>query len=180
MQRLCVFCGASPGHRPEYLAAAADFGRLLAGRGIGLVYGGASVGLMGALADAALEAGGEVVGVIPQAVVRREIAHRGLSALHVVDTMHQRKALMAELSDAFVALPGGIGTLEEFFETWTWRYLGIHDKPFGILDVGGFYAPLATFLDHANQEGFLREQTRQMVVVDDDPVRLLERMEVKA
>jgi uncharacterized protein (TIGR00730 family) len=176
VQRLCVFCGSSAGTRPEYLAAARALGRVLAERGVGLVYGGASVGLMGAVADAALAAGGHVAGVIPRALVEREIAHPGLSELHVVRTMHERKALMNELSDGFVALPGGIGTLEELFEVWTWAQLGVHGKPCALLDVAGFYAPLLAFLDHARDEGFVRERQRAMLLVDDDAARLVERM----
>ena len=176
VQRLCVFCGSSPGTRPEYLAAARALGRVLADRGVGLVYGGASVGLMGAVADAALAAGGHVAGVIPRALVEREIAHPGLSELHVVRTMHERKAVMSDLSDGFVALPGGIGTLEELFEVWTWAQLGVHGKPCALLDVEGFYAPLLAFLDHARAEGFVRERQRAMLLVDDDAARLVGRM----
>src|SRR6185503_14872599 len=146
MSRLCVFCGSSPGHDPAYGAAAAQLGRVLAERGIGLVYGGGRVGLMGILADAALAAGGEVIGVIPQALLDREIGHRGLTQLRVVDSMHSRKALMGDLADGFIALPGGIGTLEELFEVWTWAQLGLHRKPCGLLDANGFYAPLVDFL----------------------------------
>ena len=145
-------------------------------RGVGLVYGGASVGLMGALADAVLAAGGEAVGVIPRGLVAREVAHRGLTALHVVDTMHERKRRMAELSDAFVALPGGLGTLEELFEVWTWALLGIHAKPVALLDVRGYWAPLLAFLEAAVARGFVRESQRAMVLVDDDAERLLDRV----
>lgn len=167
MRRLCVFSGSSPGAHPHYLAAASGLGRLLAGEGIGLVYGGARVGLMGALADAALEAGGEVIGVIPQALVEREIAHPGLSELHVVGSMHERKAQMAERSDGFVALPGGMGTLEELFEVYTWTQLGLHAKPLGLLDVRGYYARLAAFLDHAVAERFVTAEHRAMLVVEE-------------
>lgn len=175
MQRLCVFTGSSPGGDPAYAAAAGELGRALAGHGIGLVYGGASVGLMGAVADAALEAGAEVVGVIPQTLVDREIAHPGLSELRVVGSMHERKALMAELTDAFVALPGGAGTLEELFEVWTWAQLELHTKPIGLLNVDGFYAPLLAMVDHMIDEGFLKPPYRDLLLVDDDLKRLLAR-----
>lgn len=176
MKRVCVFCGSSPGSRPVYGETAARLGRLLAGRGLGLVYGGGSVGLMGIAADAALAAGGEVIGVIPHALVVREVGHTGLSDLRVVDTMHERKALMAELSDGFLALPGGIGTLEEWFEVWTWGQLGLHGKPFGLLNVAGYYDPLLAMLDQMVGERFLRDTHRAMVLVDDDPERLLDRL----
>jgi uncharacterized protein (TIGR00730 family) len=172
-KRICVFCGSSPGRGGTYRDAAARLGRLLAERRIGVVYGGASVGTMGVVADAALGAGGEVVGVIPQTLVDREVAHAGLTALHVVADMHERKALMAELSDGFIALPGGAGTLEELFEVWTWAQLGLHTKPIGLLDVAGFYAPLAVMLDHMVDEGFLAAANRDLVVRDPDPVALL-------
>jgi len=177
VERLCVFCGSSPGGHPDYAAAAAGLGRALAEAGIGVVYGGASVGLMGAVADAALAAGGEVVGVIPQALVDREIAHPGLSDLRVVGSMHERKARMAELADGFVALPGGLGTLEELFEVYTWGLLGLHAKPLGLLDVRGYYERLAAFLDHAVAEGFVGAEHRAMLVVERDPAALLERFE---
>ena len=148
----------------------------MASSGIGLVYGGASVGLMGAIADAALEVGGQVIGVIPEALERREVAHRGLSDLRVVGSMHERKALMAELSDGFVALPGGIGTLEELFEVWTWGQLGYHAKPCAIYNVGGFYTGLMAFLDHVATAGFLRPDTREMLIVEDSQARLLSRL----
>src|SRR5512146_1988331 len=147
MRRVCVFCGSSPGSNPIYLEAARAMGRTLAGRGLGLVYGGGSVGLMGALADAALAAGGEVVGVIPRALQLRELAHGRLTTLHVVGSMHERKARMAELSDAFAALPGGMGTLEELAEILTWAQLGLHARPCGVVDVAGYFAPLLAFLD---------------------------------
>jgi uncharacterized protein (TIGR00730 family) len=174
--RLCVFCGSSSGNGPAYVEAARAFGRVLAENDIGLVYGGARVGLMGAVADAALERDGEVVGVIPRALVDREIAHTGLSELRVVQTMHERKALMAELSDGFVALPGGTGTLDEFFEVWTWAQLGIHSKPCGLLNVGGYYDGLSGFLDHLVAEGFLRHSYRAMLAIEADPPRLLRRL----
>ena len=174
--RICVFCGSSSGNGPAYVEAARTFGRVLAENDIGLVYGGARVGLMGAIADAALEHDGEVVGVIPRALVDREIAHTGLSELRVVQTMHERKALMAELSDGFVALPGGTGTLDEFFEVWTWAQLGIHSKPCGLLNVGGYYDGLSGFLDHLVAEGFLRDSYRAMLAIEADPPRLLGRL----
>lgn len=171
-----VFCGSSLGARPEYEAAARELGRLLAARGLGLVYGGARVGLMGAVADAALAAGGDVVGVMPRALVAREIAHTGLRDLRVVESMHERKALMAELSDAFVALPGGLGTLEELFEVWTWAQLGLHRKPVALLDVADFYRPLVAFLDAAVGEGFVRAERRATLVVERDARVLLDRL----
>lgn len=174
--RVCVFCGSSGGARPEYQAAAREFGTLLAERGVGLVYGGASVGLMGAVADAALAAGGNVIGVIPRALWEREVAHGGLDALHVVETMHERKALMAELADGFVALPGGIGTLEELFEVWTWAQLGIHRKPVALFDIVGYYRPLAAFLDAAVTERFLSAPHREMLLVEENAALLLERL----
>src|SRR3954452_19516653 len=176
LRRVCVYCGSSPGADPGYAAAARELGRLLAARGIGLVYGGGNVGLMGAIADAAMEAGGEVTGVIPQALLDREVGHRGVTELRVVASMHERKALMADLSDAFVALPGGIGTLEELVEVYTWAQLGLHRKPIGLLDVAAFYAPLVAFLDHAVQERFLRPEHRATLLVGSDPEDLLERM----
>ncbi len=176
MQRICVFCGSSPGARPAYAEATAEVGRLLAGEGIGVVYGGGHVGLMGVLADAAMEAGGEVIGVMPQALVDREIAHTGIADLRVVRSMHERKALMAELADAFVALPGGAGTLDELFEIYTWSQLGIHAKPCGLLDVEEYWAGLTAFLDHAVAERFLREEHRASLIVEREPARLLERL----
>jgi uncharacterized protein (TIGR00730 family) len=175
MKRICVFCGSSPGHDPRYLEAARDLGRVLAGRSLGVVYGGGSVGLMGAVADAALAAGGEVIGVIPEVLRIRELAHRSLTRLHVVGSMHERKALMAELSDGFVALPGGMGTLEELSEALTWAQLGLHARPIGLLDVAGYYRPLAEFFDRAVGAGFLRPAHRQLLLVDDHPAALLDR-----
>lgn len=174
MQRLCVFTGSNPGGHPAYAAAAGELARALAGHGIGLVYGGASVGLMGVVADAALEAGAEVVGVIPQTLVDREIAHPGLSDLRVVGSMHERKALMADLSDGFVALPGGLGTLEELFEVYTWTQLGLHSKPLGLLDVRGYYAHLATFLDHAVAEQFVTPEHREVLVIEESAEAMIE------
>ncbi len=177
MKRICVFCGSSPGRNPVHLEAAARMGRALAARGLGLVYGGGGVGLMGAVADAALAAGGEVVGVIPRALQLRELAHARLTALHVVGSMHERKAKMAELADGFVALPGGMGTLEEFAEVLTWAQLGLHVLPCGLLDVAGYYRPLISFFDEATAEGFVRPEHRRLVLVADDPDALLEQME---
>jgi len=174
MKRACVFCGSSVGAKAIYAEAAREMGRLIASKGIGLVYGGGNVGLMGVIADAALEAGGEVIGVIPRALADREIAHTGLTELRVVDSMHTRKAMMAELSDAFIAMPGGVGTFEEFFEAITWTQLGLHRKPCGLLNVDGFYTPLEKFIDQAVTEGFIRPVHRTAIVVDEDPDRLLE------
>lgn len=171
---LCVFCGSATGEGTDYRLAAQRLGQLLAERDIGIVYGGASVGTMGILADAATAAGGTVVGVIPQQLVDRELAHPALSELHVVADMHQRKARMAELSDGFVALPGGVGTLEELFEVWTWAHLGLHDKPLALLDVAGFYAPLRQFAQHMTQEGFLPETSRDMLLIDSDPATVVD------
>ena len=174
MRRVCVFCGSAPGARPAYAAAARALGGLLAARGLGLVYGGASVGLMGIAADAALAGGGEVVGVIPAALEARELAHAGVSRLEVVGSMHERKARMSELADAFVALPGGMGTLEELAEMLTWAQLGIHSKPCGVLDVEGYWQPLIAFLDHAVQERFLRPEHRSLLITAADPGALLD------
>ncbi len=176
LRRILVFCGSSPGHRPEYLEQARALGALLAERGVGLVYGGASVGLMAAIADAALAAGGEVIGVIPERLVEFEVAHHGLTRLHTVATMHERKALMARLSDAAIALPGGPGTLDELFELFTWSQLGLHHKPLGLLDVGGYWQPLLALLDHMVAEGFLRAEHRGTLAVETDPAALLERL----
>ena len=176
MKHICVFCGSSAGDDPRFLETARRTGALLAERGLGLVYGGATVGLMGAVADAVLAHGGHVTGVIPSRLVERELAHHGLPDLRVVASMHERKALMADLADGFVALPGGIGTLEETFEVLTWAQLGLHHKPIGILDVAGYYAPLLTFLDHAVASRFVRREHRDMLLVDPDPGRLLDRL----
>ncbi len=175
MKRLCVFCGSSSGRNPLYADAARRMGRTLARRGIGLVYGGGGTGLMTEVADAALEAGGEVVGVIPRALQLRELAHPGLTELHVVGSMHERKARMAELAHGFVALPGGMGTLEEFAEILTWAQLGLHERPCGLLDVAGYYRPLVAFFDHAEAEGFLRPEHRRLVLVADEPDALVDR-----
>jgi len=174
MKRVCVFCGSRNGTRDQYVAAARRMGEALARRGIGLVYGGGGIGLMGILADAALSAGGDVIGVIPEALMAREVAHRGLTDLRVVASMHERKALMAELADAFVALPGGFGTLEEFCESLTWAQLGIHRKPCGLLNVEGFFDPLLLLFDHAVRERFVSPDHRSLVVVEEDPERLLD------
>ena len=173
LRRLCVFCGSSPGGADDFSLAAERLGRALAAAGIGLVYGGASVGLMGRLADRALAAGGEVVGVIPRALVDQEVAHHGLADLRIVASMHERKALMADLADGFVALPGGLGTLDELFEILTWAQLGLHRKPVGLLDVGGYFAPLLAFLDGAVAARFLAPAHRAMLLVRDDPAALL-------
>jgi uncharacterized protein (TIGR00730 family) len=176
MRRVCVYAGSNPGSHPAYADAARALATTLAERGIGLVYGGGRVGLMGVLADTMLEAGGEAIGVMPQALIDREIGHRGLTELRVVDSMHERKAQMAELSDAFVAVPGGIGTLEELIEVYTWSQLGIHHKPCGVLNVRGYYDHLAAFLDHAVGEGFLRPQHRAVLSVASEAAELLDRM----
>ncbi len=177
IRRLAIFCGSNPGVRPDYVEAARSLGRLLAQRGIGIVYGGSNVGLMAALADAMMDELGDVIGVIPRMLVEREVANTALTDLRIVDSMHQRKAMMAELADGFIALPGGIGTLEEFFETWTWGQLGMHAKPCGLLNVAGYFDPLLEFLDHAVAERFVRDVHRAMVVVESDPASLLSRFE---
>jgi len=177
MKRVCVFCGSSPGANPTYLATARALGRELAVRGLGLVYGGASVGLMGAVADGALAAGGEAVGVIPGALEAKELAHAGLSRLEVVASMHERKARMAELADGFLALPGGMGTLEELAEILTWAQLGLHRKPCALLDAAGYWRPLIAFFDHAVLERFLRPEHRAMLLVGAEPGPLLDVME---
>jgi uncharacterized protein (TIGR00730 family) len=174
---ICVFCASSPGADARYVEAARACGSLLAQSGRRIVYGGGNTGLMGALADGALAARGEIVGVMPRHLVEREVAHHGLTRLDIVSSMHERKARLAEMADAFVALPGGLGTLEEFTEIWTWGQLGLHRKPYGILDVAGYYAPLLDFLDHALSQGFVRPEHRAMVHVSDDPAALLEAME---
>ena len=175
IRRICVYCGSNTGTRPAYTAAAARLGLALGERGLGLVYGGGNVGLMGVLADAALAAGADVIGVIPEALEAKELAHPRLTELRVVASMHERKALMAELADGFIALPGGLGTLDELFETWTWAQLGFHGKPCGLLDVEGYFQPLIAFLDHAVAEGFVRSEHRRMAFVETDPLVLLDR-----
>ncbi len=174
LSSVCVYCGSSPGRNPAYVAAARQFGRALVQRGIGLVYGGARVGVMGALADAALQAGGRVVGVIPRSLAHREVAHDGLTELIVTESMHARKTVMADRADAFVALPGGIGTLEEIFEVWTWTQLGFHGKPCGLLDVDGYFDALVRFLDHAVTEEYLQPAHRAILSIERDPERLLD------
>jgi len=174
---VCVFCGSSPGARPEYTEAARLLGQRIAGRGLRLVYGGGGVGLMGEVADAVLAAGGEVVGVIPQHLVDREVAHPGLTDLRVTGSMHERKALMADLADGFVAMPGGLGTLEELAEILTWSQLGLQSKPCGLLDVAGFFDPLLAFLDHTVEERFVTAEHRGLVLADRDPDRLLDKLD---
>jgi uncharacterized protein (TIGR00730 family) len=177
MKRICIFCASSPGNRPEYAAAAEEMATELVNRKIGLVYGGSKVGLMGVLADAVLGAGGEAVGVIPKNLMEREVGHAGLSKLHVVQSMHERKALMADLSDAFIALPGGFGTLEEFCEVVTWSQLGLHAKPCGILNVLEYYSPLLAMFDHAVEERFLKPENRALVLARASPAELLRVLE---
>ncbi|MEW6613255.1 MAG: TIGR00730 family Rossman fold protein [Pseudomonadota bacterium] len=177
MKRICVFCGSSTGFDPRHAQAARALGGTLAQRRLGLVYGGGHVGLMGILADAVLAADGEAVGVIPEVLMEREVGHHGLTELHVVGSMHERKARMAELSDGFIALPGGIGTLEEFFEVWTWAQLGLHRKPVGLLNVAGYFDYLIAFLDHTVAQGFLQDRHRALVLEDRDPAAMLDRFE---
>ncbi len=176
MKRICVYCGSSPGADPMHREAAENLGTLLAARGVGLVYGGGNVGLMGIIADSALRAGGEVIGVIPTALMDKELGHTGVTKLHVTASMHERKQLMADLSDGFIALPGGIGTLEELFETFTWLQLGFHDKPVGLLNVAGFYDYLLTFLRHATAEKFMRDAHLDSLLVETGAAALLARM----
>ena len=176
MRSICVFCGSRPGAKPAYRAAAEALGQLLAERGIELIYGGGNIGLMGIVADACLAAGGKVVGVIPRALLEWEVGHEGLTRLEVVDSMHTRKARMAELADGFIALPGGFGTFEEFCEILTWGQLGFHVKPMGLLNVEGFYDPLLGLFDHAVKEGFLRQQNRDMALAETDIEKLLDVM----
>ncbi len=177
MKRVAVFCGSNKGTRAAYAEAAEKLGSHLARRGIVLVYGGGCVGLMGILADAALRNGGHVIGVIPEKLVIKEVVHEKLPDLRVVKTMHERKALIAKLADGFIALPGGYGTWEEFCEVLAWSQLGYHQKPFGLLEVAGFYRGLLEFLDHATREGFVRPQHRELVIVEEDPEKLLRRLE---
>ncbi|MEZ5403432.1 MAG: TIGR00730 family Rossman fold protein [Bryobacteraceae bacterium] len=176
MKRVCVFCGSAGGGRPEYLDAAAALGRRLAGDGITLVYGGGRTGLMGALADAALAAGGEVIGAMPKPLVDKEVSHGGLTQLHVVGSMHERKALMADLADGFISLPGAFGTFDELCEILCWGQLGFHHKPVGLWNVAGYWNPMRALFDHAVAEGFLKPQHRDMALVEDDLDRLLARM----
>jgi uncharacterized protein (TIGR00730 family) len=176
MKRIAVYCGSNKGVRPEYATAARELGTLLAREKIELVYGGGCVGLMGLVADAALENGGHVIGVIPEKLVIREVVHEKLPDLRVVKTMHERKALMAELSDGFIALPGGYGTFEEFFEVLAWGQMGWHQKPFGLLNIAGFYSQLAQFLDHTTDEGFIRPKHRELVIIESQAEKVLQRM----
>jgi len=176
LRRLCVFCGSKVGMDPRYRAAAVELGQLLAREGTGLVYGGGSIGLMGVLADAMLADGGEVIGVIPDSLATKELLHSGVTKMHVVASMHARKALMADLSDAFVAMPGGFGTFEEFFEVVTWSQLKLHRKLTGLLNVGGYYDPLLRLVDHAVQEGFIQPKHRNLLVIEERPEVLLSRL----
>jgi uncharacterized protein (TIGR00730 family) len=177
MKSVCVYCGSSPGAKRDYAEGATALGRALARNGQRLVYGGGNVGLMGIVADATLATGGEVIGVIPQALVDRELAHQGLSRLHIVASMHERKAMMAELADGFIALPGGLGTLEELFEIWTWAQLGMHRKPIGLLNVHGFFDPLIEFIGRLVTERFVRRENREMLFISAAPAELLKQME---
>ena len=174
--RICVFCGSRPGSAPTYIEAARDLGEALAARGLGVVYGGASIGVMGALADAALAGGGEVIGVIPKSLLDREVAHSEVSELRVVGSMHERKAVMADLSDGFITLPGGIGTLEELFEVWTWSHLDIHNKPIGLLNVEGFFDPLLAFVDRLVADEFVAAKSRELVMHGDSIDALIGRL----
>ena len=174
MKQICVYCGSSDGARPEYRQAAAALGRVMLEKNLDLVYGGASVGLMGEVADTILNGGGRVTGVIPKPLVNREISHQGLTRLVVVDSMHERKSMMAELSDGFIALPGGIGTMEELFEIVTWSQLGLHRKPCALLNVAGYYDHLNAFMHHGVDQGFIREKTQAKLIIGDDPSALIE------
>lgn len=174
MKRVCVFAGSNPGVRPEFIQAARDLGQELTARNIGIVYGGGSLGLMGALADAALAAGGEVIGVMPKELFQREVVHTHLTKMYSVATMHERKALMADLSDGFIALPGGFGTFDELFEIVTWAQIGIHTKPIGLLNVANFYTPLLALVSHAEQEGFIRPFHTQLLHLEEIPATLLD------
>ena len=177
MKRICVFCGSSPGAKNEYVQAAQSLGRELADRAITLVYGGATVGLMGQLANGCLEAGGEVIGVIPKRLVEMEVAKTDLAQLHVVDSMHERKALMAELADGFIALPGGLGTIEEFFEALTWAQLGMHQKPCGLLNICSFFDTLIAFVGHMVDQQFVEKEHWEMIQIDESPAKLLTRFD---
>lgn len=176
MEKICVFCGSSPGLSAAYTEVAVELGRTLAAMEIELVYGGAAVGLMGTVARTVLSGGGRVTGIIPRALAEKEVAFVGLDELHIVETMHERKAMMAERSDGFIALPGGLGTLEEFVEALTWAQLGIHNKPCGLLNVEGYYDRLLAYMDHMVEQGFMRSENREMILVDDEPSSLLMRM----
>lgn len=179
MTRICVFCGSMHGAKPEYTAAAEALGRAIAGKGYTLVYGGGNVGLMGVLAESAMQAGGRVIGIIPERLFAM-VEQQELTELLVVRDMHERKALMQEKADAFIALPGGIGTMEELFEVWSWRYIGYHHKPVGILDIGGFYAHLRALLSHMVDEGFVRKEIYEDLIWEEDAARLLQRLEERA
>ena len=176
MKRVCVYCGSSPGRNPKYIAGARVLGKELAARGIGLVYGGASVGIMGEIADAVLASGGEVIGVIPQSLADKEVSHNGLTELKIVGSMHERKAIMAEHSDGFIALPGGLGTLEELFEVLTWSQLGFHNKPCALLNIEQYYDSLSVFLDHAVEQQFVKQIHRDMLLVEENSSKLLDAM----
>lgn len=173
MKKICVYCGSSSGKRPEYIESANRLAKMLVEQDIGLVYGGASVGIMGVIADAVLAGGGEVIGVIPQSLVDKEVSHSGLTELTIVKSMHERKAIMADLADGFIALPGGLGTLEELFEILTWSQLGLHTKPCGLLNVDGYYDKLCGFLDHAVEEQFVKTLHREMLLIEETPEKLL-------
>lgn len=177
MKNICVYCGSSPGRHPGYIQAARELGREMARREIGLVYGGASIGVMGAIADAVLNSGGEVTGVIPRALMDKEISHAGLTRLKLVETMHERKMAMAGAADGFIALPGGLGTIEELFEILTWSQLGFHDKPCALLDINNYYDHLRRFLAHAESEGFVKKTHREMLIIDRNPEGLLDGMQ---
>jgi len=174
MKKICVYCGSSDGARPEYKQAAAALGRAMGDKNLDLVYGGASVGLMGTVADTVLKGGGRVTGVIPESLVNRELSHTGLTELVVVDSMHERKSMMAELSDGFIALPGGIGTMEELFEVLTWSQLGFHEKPCALLNTAGYYDHLNAFIRHGVNQGFIRKETESKLIIQDDPMVLLD------
>ncbi len=176
MKKICVYCGSSPGRRPEYIDSAKALARELLARHIGLIYGGASVGIMGEIADTVLAGGGEVIGVIPQSLVDKEVSHSGLTELKIVNSMHERKAVMAEISDGFIALPGGLGTIEELFEVLTWSQLGFHKKPCALLNIKQYYHSLSLFLDHAVKEKFVKPIHREMLLVEEDPAILLDAM----
>jgi uncharacterized protein (TIGR00730 family) len=175
IQNICVYCGSNAGNRPEYADAARKLAEDLVQRNIGLVYGGSSVGIMGVVADAVMAAGGRVIGVLPEALMRKELAHKNLTELHVVGSMHERKTMMVDRADGFIAMPGGVGTLEEIFETWTWAQLGFHAKPCGLLNVAGYYDHLSHFLDHTVDEAFMQPAHRAMLAVESDPRLLLDR-----
>ncbi|WP_420992720.1 TIGR00730 family Rossman fold protein [Cupriavidus sp. 30B13] len=176
MKSVCIYCGSSPGNRPEYAEAARAMGKLLAERGLALVYGGGKVGLMGTVADAVLAHGGTAIGIIPEALMQKEVGHRGLSELHVVRNMHERKQMMADRADAFVAMPGGVGTFEELFETFTWLQLGYHAKPVGLLNAAGFYDGMLGFLQHAVDEGFLKQVHNDLLYMDPTPEGILDKL----